>query len=425
MNKHEPIVVFEHESIHVDRRNNKLTADQLKALQTFYGDKGVPYYSLIHNGVRFCEYVGVIQVGNMVIEVLPKADKSSDDATKTKWKKLLIDMLRAVGLFDIHAPSSTSLKLKSNSILDLYFELYLKELEYLLHRGLVKRYRKTEGNTTALKGSLQFSKHIQQNLVHQERFYVRYTTYDTQHTIHSILYKALKLLKQINTKSTLHSRIGALMLNFPEMTDIKVTEATFEKITYNRKDEHYQKALEIARLILLNYHPDVSSGRNHVLALMFDMNLLWEQFVYASIRKQLKKHHPNYTITSQVPKYFWKPKNGYSSRMIPDIVINKDSEKGDCIVLDTKWKNLNGYNPSPEDLRQMYVYHEYFGAKKVALIYPCTEGESKITSGSYFIANSKDNQESDKECSVISVATKPNIKDWQDNIFEEINKWTK
>jgi 5-methylcytosine-specific restriction enzyme subunit McrC len=290
----------------------------------------------------------------------------------------------------------------------------------LLHRGLVKKYRKTEGNTTALKGSLQFGKHIQQNLVHQARFYTRYSTYDAQHTLHSILYKALRLVKNMNTQNVLHSRIGALMLNFPEMSDVKVSEATFEKITYNRKDEHYQKAIDIARLLLLNYHPDVSKGRNHVLALLFDMNLLWEQFVYVSLRKKIKDK-VGYTIKSQVTKSFWQAhEDCQTSRMKPDIFIETAEKR--CIVLDTKWKNLNNNNPSPEDLRQMYVYHDYFKAQKVALVYPIDD-ETPVKSGSFFDNEHKQSLLANKECSLISIATKSDISSWQAMIFEKIDAW--
>ncbi|WP_317193571.1 McrC family protein [Adhaeribacter terrigena] len=392
----------------------KFDESKLKALQAFYGDKGVPYFSLVHKGVKFNENVGVLQVGNLTIEVLPKADKSEN---KKQWHEMLIGMLKAVGIFDIQAPSSSNLKLKTNSILDLYFALFLQEIEYLLHRGLVKRYRKTESNSTALKGSIQFAQHIQKNLVHQERFYVRHTTYDVQHQLHQILYKTLVLINRINTNPELQSKIGSLLLNFPEQLELKVTEAIFEKITYNRKTEGYRKAVDIAKLLLLNYHPDVSKGANYVLALMFDMNLLWERFVYVSLRKGLRVNKPDFTIASQTSKYFWQPEKGFRSKIIPDIVLNKDIPG--CVVLDTKWKNLNGYNPSPDDLRQLYVYHEYYKAVKVALVYPgSTQNQTK---GRYLHLDTGDKTE--KECSVISLSVKENIVDWQSSIYSELANW--
>ena len=416
-NSRKHITVFEHQTLRVNQIIDGVKFDEhrLKALQTYFGEKGVPYFSLIHNGVRFNEFVGVIQVGDTVIEILPKADKIFNDVTEKKqWRDILIDMLFAVGIVDIHTPSSSSLKLKSNSILDLYFQLFLNEVEYLLHSGLVKQYRKKEGNVTALKGNIIFSKNIQQNLIHQERFYVRHTSYDVEHKLHFILYKTLKLLKQINTNVSLQSKIGSVLLHFPEMPDIKVSAATFETIVYSRKNRSYKKAVDIAKLLLLQYHPDVSKGRNNVLALMFDMNKLWEQFVYVSLRKYKLN---STTISPQSAKYFWKPEYGSHSKIRPDIVINKD--RSDCVVLDTKWKNLNGYNPSPDDLRQMYVYHEYYSAKKVALVYP---GQiSSMRSGTYL--DSDTGEVIDKECSIISIEVESKIKLWQKNINVVFSNW--
>jgi 5-methylcytosine-specific restriction enzyme subunit McrC len=409
----ENIVVFEHEILRFDRGEKKITKDQFEALERYYGN-GVPFYKLVYNGVQFNEHVGVLQVGNTLIEVLPKADRNPhSEKEDKKWRDLLIGMLQVVGSFDIKSTSSSNLKIKTNTILDLYFEMYVKEIEYLLHTGLIKKYRKKEGNVTALKGSLQFSKHIQYNLTHQERFYVRHTTYDVEHTLHFILYKALKLLKQINTNSALNGRIGALLLNFPEMPDMKVSEATFEKLIFNRKNQHYIKAIEIAKLLLLQYHPDISKGKNHVLALMFDMNLLWEQFIYAS----LKKNRTDFTkVKAQTSKHFWKPENGRRTLMKPDIYIETTNKK---IVLDTKWKNLNGYNPSPDDLRQMYVYHEYFNAEKVALVYPGNSENGK--KGNYF--DIEGNQVGSKQCSIITIKVENQIKEWQKKIVEQIKEF--
>jgi 5-methylcytosine-specific restriction enzyme subunit McrC len=406
------ITVFEHEAIRFDKGEKRITENQFKALQQYYGS-GIPYYSLIYNGVRFNEHVGVIQIGKTLIEVLPKADKR--EANENAWRNVLISMLKAVGSFDVKVTSESALKIKPNTILDLYFEMFIKEVESILHKGLVKQYRKKESNVNALKGSLQFGKHIQQNLTHQERFYVRHITYDVEHKLHYIIYKTIRLLRQINTNADLSSRIATLLLNFPEMPDVDISASTFESIIYNRKNVSYKKCIEIARLLLLHYHPDVSKGRNNVLALMFDMNKLWEQFVYVSIR-----NHKNVgnRITAQTSKNFWKPNVGQCSTIRPDIVINISNNEH-CVVLDTKWKNLNGYNPSPEDLRQMYVYHQYYAAKRVALVYP---GNGNSSNGGYYL-HPQTNEVLDMECSVIAIDVDINVKEWQKKICKNIEDW--
>ena len=93
---------------------------------------------------------------------------------------------------------------------------------------------------------------------------------------------------------------------------------------------------------------------------------------------------------------------------------------GEVIVLDTKWKNINGQLPSSEDLRQLYVYHQYYQAKKVALIYP---GQSDTINGKYYNTTSTDL--SDKICSILTLEENKDIKNWQKSIFEKIDDWAR
>lgn len=411
------LTVFEHQVVRLHEWVGEVEFDEalLKALQEFHGEKGVPYFSLGNKSVKFCEYVGVIQIGRTTIEVLPKADNAS---SKAEWRSALIGMLRLVGIFNIEAPTSSSLKIKPNSVLDLYFELFAQELERLVRLGLMKKYAKIEGNCSSLKGSIQFGKNIQRNLLHKERFFTKHTVYDRQHTFHQILFKTLSLLQKINTNSGLQSRISTLLLNFPEQAQINVSESTFEKIIYNRKSESYRKALEISRLLLLNFHPNISQDKNHVLALMFDMNMLWERFVFVCLKHQLKQDGLSHEITAQTSKYFWKPNNGYRSSIKPDIIIKYDTkENSKYVVLDTKWKNLHGYNPSPSDLRQLYVYHEFYDAQKVALVYPGKFGTKK---GIFY---TKNQVVGDKECSVMGIEVSTNINEWRKSIAFQVMDW--
>lgn len=197
-----PYQVFEYQSVrHVKSGKHYqswFTPDLLKSFSDYYKvNEKTPFFELIDKGVRFKSYVGAIRIGKVTIEVLPKADKSKGN--EGDWQSVLLDMLKTCHLLKAKQSSEANLKLKANSIFELYFELFVNEVEQLIRQGLIKKYRKKEGNRNALKGGLVFSKHISKNIVHKEKFYVRYTDYNKNHIEHQILFEALLAIQQLNT----------------------------------------------------------------------------------------------------------------------------------------------------------------------------------------------------------------------------------
>ncbi|MGB4971763.1 MAG: restriction endonuclease, partial [Cyclobacteriaceae bacterium] len=69
MTKHPPLTVFEHQTLKVGQIVNDVVFERkhFEALEKFYGN-GVPYFGLIHDGVKFNEFVGALQVGRLTIE---------------------------------------------------------------------------------------------------------------------------------------------------------------------------------------------------------------------------------------------------------------------------------------------------------------------------------------------------------------------
>ncbi|NVK75097.1 MAG: restriction endonuclease, partial [Oceanospirillaceae bacterium] len=340
-------------------------------LMSRYKDKyEVEWYDLGHKSIHFKNYVGAISLGDLCIEVLPKVDKSSVGEDKAVWRDVLIDMLQTVGDLPVSTSQNAQLRRNKSSILDIYFDLFLAEVETLIHRGLIKRYRKQEGNVKALKGSLVFSQHLRQNLVHKERFYTRHTVYDQQHLLHSILLQALEVVANVGMKSSTRGWSGNLLLHFPEQKKVRIESSTFEKLQFDRKSEPYKRAIQIAELILLQYHPDIRSGKHELLAIVFDMNDLWERWVLHRLKRDLPE---NWKVEGQRKYPFYRQGTSGGWRTIqPDIVLT-NTDHGTVLVWDTKWKVPKDGKPSMSDVHQMHSYAQTVGdgyIADVALVFP-------------------------------------------------------
>jgi 5-methylcytosine-specific restriction enzyme subunit McrC len=194
--------------------------------------------------------------------------------------------------------------------------------------------------------------------------------------INQILKQTLSVLTQIPIRFDLRSRVKRQLLYFDEISGCAVNGTVFNQVVLNRKSDRYREALDIAKLILLNYHPDISKGATHVLALMFDMNKLWEGFITSMMKKYLSD---NFKVKSQNSKIFWYSERG-RKRLKPDILLIPKQDSSEPLIIDTKWKAPSRLRPSDTDLRQIFAYNQLFNSKRGMLLYP---GSRNSTIGTF------------------------------------------
>jgi 5-methylcytosine-specific restriction enzyme subunit McrC len=383
-------------------------------------------FTLIKDGVKFKQYVGVVRIGSLTIEVLPKIDElnNNNEEDKNLWQGLLYKMVRKAANLDGKLTGFANLNFHASNLISMYIAYFVKEVAYLNRTGLIKKYHRKEGNLTSLKGRLNFLKQISKNLVHAERFYVNYTTYDRDNFLNQILYKALLACRRINTNADLAGKIEAEILNFPEVSNIQVSHALFNKIVFDRKSVGYKNAISLARFILMRLFPALKSGQTDTIAVMFDMNKLYEKYIEIKLKEALGSE---YRVTAQDKIDFWKFEKDKSYRKVkPDLVVF-DKDNNTVAVLDTKWKVPKEEQfPSIQDLRQMFVYNQYYFPykkqyrntndvghqpesnfkKRAALVYPAkdvlkTQDDQKTNEGNYLRKGEYDEKSNYGTCDVV------------------------
>ena len=358
------IQVFEYETLRVGQKG--FTDEHFERLAIFLDDHRKPYYSLGHRSVRFSHYVGVLQVQDLVIEVLPKTGRITE---KELWRDILVDMLKLSGFLNVKAVSEASLNLRGGTLLYLFFEIFLGNCRSIFYEGLVRRYHLNRKNRTALRGRILFSNHLKHNLFRRERFYTESHEYTEDNVYNQILFKALNILSLISTSSAQRKDATLLLQQNDQISDIRCDQETFTRLRYYRTTERYEPAIKLAELIILNYQPDLKAGYRNVLALMFPMEALFEAYVTLML-KQSSRGTP-FRISSQKSKHFWRGTDKGFKIIRPDIIIEwHDENEKRKVVLDIKWKIPTDQIPGDSDLKQMFSYNHLFEAEASNLVYP-------------------------------------------------------
>ena len=312
-------------------------------------------------------YVGLIQTKDgTTIEIFPKIK----NVTKEKSKEILIKMLKTIKNSPFKNFSVANLKSSKMPLLEIFISMFLEELAALVRNGIKSDYISKEENLKFLKGKLKISEQIKYNTIHKERFFVQYEEFMSNRVENRLIKTTLQYLYKKSKINKNQQRIREFLFVFD---DIKVShniKSDFSNIKLNRQMKDYEQVLLWCKTFLLENSFSPYKGNDVAFALLFDMNLLFESFVYS----HLKKSSNFQDIKSQDKTHHLAYENGIGRfRLKPDIVIN-----GGKIIADTKWKILSeekSYNGvSQDDMYQLYAYGtKYENCEKMYLIYPFDE----------------------------------------------------
>jgi 5-methylcytosine-specific restriction enzyme subunit McrC len=373
--------VFEHQRLPVTESGPGIRSHEFDGLVRFNDTHRGQYFEVGHKHLKTTSFVGYLEVGDLAIEILPKADRNASSPVKI-WREGLLEMLRvALGLRLEQLPSAGQ-KLTRSHLLDLIAQAYLAELAPLFHEGLAKGYRTTEANGSVFRGRLKIGEHLRANVARGDRFFVEYQTFDHDIAVNRVLAAALEVLSSCALSPGVACGVEGSLARFPEVQVGAVTSMMVERIRLGRATERYANALLYARMILAQQGPYLRAGRERVFALLFDMNALWERYVATLFRRVAP---PGLRVHTQERHVFWTPQHHGVRRVRPDIVVRAEAPTGPdraLLVIDTKWKVPRNGLPSDDDLKQMFVYNELLDGPRSILLYPQTS-TSRTVAGAY------------------------------------------
>ena len=390
--KDKVITLFEHEKVDLKERGITLKEREVRALESFNTKfrkkQNADALNLEYRGgklrsIKARNYVGVIKVETQSFQIIPKLsrEESSSDYSKQAIRNLLF-MLSYTKKIKIKEAELAGLNRVKDDFFETLIYLYSKNLLDLIQNNVYKNYVDLEGNLIFLKGKIDMPRHIKNNSVSKNRFYVKYEEFCEDNLLNQIFKYTTHLLLKTTKSNYNYKKLQEISFLFDEVSFKKISSRDFERVTLNRLNSSYEPVLNLAKIFVMGSSLEMSPSNINTFSFLFDMNILFEEFI-GEITKKIF-FGGDHKVSTQGPfKYLVQEMNGHKVnkfRMIPDIqILNRRDGVLDLIV-DTKYKildfNDNNYGIKQSDLYQMFAYSKKFNCEYIILLYPRLEEQN-------------------------------------------------
>ena len=355
----------------VGSEDNEITLSEYRDL-CLYLKKNLSDKSIIYdyNKIKFINYVGIIKINNLIIEILPKISLSNDII---KDRKMLIFMLSKCNKLSVDIKELLNSNILNNSLLDILAKVYSKKLLNELQKGLYREYVSKEEALSIIKGKILISKSIKENTINKNKMNCKYDEFTEDNLFNAILKRAINVILFSIKNDDVKKELNIINNLFNDVSDIYISNNIILNYKLNRMNNRFLECFTLAKLILLNSSMDKSLGKENGFSILFEMNYLYEEYIEVLLKEAF--NDTNISINTQEKSRYllWNTlKERNEIALKPDIVIYKDNKPK--IIIDTKWKSSSINNReiySQSDIYQMYAYiTTYTECEECILLYP-------------------------------------------------------
>ena len=336
---------------------------------------------------RTTQWVGVVQVPGVQIEILPKIDalteaEADSESVETRYqaRRNLLYMLSVSGDVPVRSRDVARLATRQAPLSETLAGIFADRLRQELLRGPERAYREHEANLRSFRGKLLVARQTLRNAAHRERFYCRFDEFSDDTLMNRIFRSSCRILLKVTRTPATQDILRQCMLLLDGVADTAIQEADFGRIALNRQNERFEDVLRFCRLLLAGRTPTVQAGGTRTFSLLFDMNRVFEGFVAAFLRRFVVPRIDGVKVflhAGRRKRHLMESDGAGVLRLEPDVLVEGPGNRR--LVMDTKWKLLSpgrrGRGGVAEaDLYQLYAYTRRYGCERSVLLYPHTTG---------------------------------------------------
>jgi len=372
----ESITLIEHDVLPIvpQRSGNQkaITEKQARALEKLGKKLPTNVFSWGRDSVRFSQYCGIICLGNLLLEVLPKIHGQEDEPGTCR--KALISMLIRARRLKLQQGGSAGIALQKCALLDVFILHFCDLLHEEIKQGMIRLYIERNENLPVLRGRLITEQQLKLNMVHKERLYCRYDELNADNIYNRIIKYVLKMMLKMPIGREAKKKLTGLVMRFDDVSDVKVDLRMINSLNFDRTTCRYEPVFNQCRWFVQGVYPDVSVGQKPCIALLFDMNRLFELYV-ADIFRKATRIEGKRMFAQKPQKYMvWRKDQGKELFLMKPDMVFLDKNNVFIAIADAKWKMLDESEKklgiSQADLYQMASYATRYKVNRLALVYP-------------------------------------------------------